>query len=98
MSWYTLGVAQVKGKVTHRMDDRPKLEDMIPPKLPPPSERRRIREASGLSARQLAKVVGVSYNTLYRWERGHREPYGDRRVAYHAALSELFRLDAKGKL
>lgn len=74
---------------------KPKIADLIPPDLPDIHERIMLREASGLSARQLAAVVGVSFNTIYRWERGERVPKGANRVAYADALREL--ADIKGR-
>lgn len=42
-------------------------------RLPPPAERRRIREAAGVSLRQLAAAIpphGVSAMAVVRWEAG----------------------------
>jgi transcriptional regulator with XRE-family HTH domain len=38
---------------------------------------RRIREASGLSASEVARALGVSPGTVCRWERGLRVPRGE---------------------
>lgn len=40
--------------------------------LPPAAERRRIREAAGVSQRELARALGVSWTAVYRWEQGSR--------------------------
>jgi len=41
-------------------------------KLPPPAERRRIREAAGVSQREMAKALGTSWTSIQRWENGSR--------------------------
>ena len=38
--------------------------------------RERLRKERGLSARELADEIGVSYPTIYRWENGDRIPDG----------------------
>jgi DNA-binding transcriptional regulator YiaG len=40
--------------------------------LPAVAERRRIREAAGVSQRELAKALGVSWTAIQRWEAGAR--------------------------
>jgi predicted transcriptional regulator len=42
-------------------------------RLPVPDERRRRREAGGLTQSQLAEIVGVSRSTISRYEAGLRE-------------------------
>ena len=66
----------------------------IPPKLPTPDERRRLREGAGLSGSALAAQIGVAPATVYGWESG-REPRGLLREAYATALQSLaaLRLD-----
>lgn len=59
--------------------------------LPSPEERRRRREACGLSAADLAVELGVSQPTLSRWERGDQLPRGKHLVAYVNVLAELER-------
>ncbi|WP_199547509.1 helix-turn-helix domain-containing protein [Streptomyces sp. N35] len=49
--------------------------------LPPSAERRRLREALGLSRTQVAAVLGVSASTVGGWESG-REPSGEIRAKY----------------
>ncbi|NGO76036.1 helix-turn-helix domain-containing protein [Streptomyces sp. YC504] len=49
--------------------------------LPPVAERRRLREALGLSRTQVAAVLGVSASTVGGWESG-REPSGEIRAKY----------------
>jgi len=36
---------------------------------------RSLREARGLSVRELADIVGVSMMTLYRWQEGRTTPH-----------------------
>ncbi|MFD9293195.1 helix-turn-helix domain-containing protein [Streptomyces sp. NPDC060030] len=50
--------------------------------LPSPKERRRLREAKGLSERQVAAAVGVTPATVRAWETGRAGPRGRRRAAY----------------
>ncbi len=38
--------------------------------LPPPAERVRIRKAAGVSQRELAAALGVSWTAVQRWETG----------------------------
>ena len=46
------------------------LERVRARRLPPPAERRRLREAAGLSLRDVGEAVGVSHAAVSRWERG----------------------------
>ncbi|MGX1132639.1 DNA-directed RNA polymerase specialized sigma24 family protein [Streptomyces glaucescens] len=57
--------------------------------LPPPKERRRLREAASLSQAQLADRVGVSRHTVRAWESGRTTPRGSRLEAYAQLLAEL---------
>ncbi|MFB8775828.1 helix-turn-helix domain-containing protein [Streptomyces broussonetiae] len=57
--------------------------------LPPPKERRRLREAAGLTQAQLATRVGVSRATVRTWETGRTTPHGRKREAYAKQLAEL---------
>jgi DNA-binding transcriptional regulator YiaG len=60
--------------------------------LPPGPKRRRIREAAGVSLRQLAAAIGVSAMAIVRWEQGAtpRDPAHVRAYAY--LLEELRRV------
>ncbi|WP_433343940.1 helix-turn-helix domain-containing protein [Streptomyces sp. CA-253872] len=49
--------------------------------LPPPAERRRLREGLALSRAQLAGALGVSTSAVAGWESG-REPSGETREKY----------------
>ncbi|MEU1261313.1 helix-turn-helix domain-containing protein [Streptomyces cellulosae] len=55
--------------------------------LPPPDERRRLREARALTRAQLAKRLGVRPGTVRAWESGRGTPRGRTRVAYAELLS-----------
>ncbi|GHC69756.1 helix-turn-helix domain-containing protein [Streptomyces flavofungini] len=57
--------------------------------LPPPKERRRLREAKSLSQAEVAAEIGVSRETVRAWETGRTHPRGQRRVAYARLLEEL---------
>lgn len=60
--------------------------------LPSPAERRRLREASGLSQAELARIIGVSTAAVGHWETGARSnprgPLLDRYVSALRALRE----------
>ncbi|MDV9175334.1 helix-turn-helix domain-containing protein [Streptomyces sp. W16] len=57
--------------------------------LPPPKERRRLREAASLTQAQLATQVGVSRETVRAWETGRTTPRGRKREAYAKLLDDL---------
>ncbi|MEI5102098.1 helix-turn-helix domain-containing protein [Streptomyces sp. PmtG] len=57
--------------------------------LPPPKERRRLREAKSLSQAELAALVGVARETVRSWESGRTDPRGSRRAAYAKLLESL---------
>ncbi|GAA2626390.1 helix-turn-helix domain-containing protein [Streptomyces vastus] len=63
--------------------------------LPPPKERRRLRQAHSLSQAEVAARVGVTPRTVRSWETGRTTPRGRRREAYARLLEELAPLDAK---
>lgn len=60
-------------------------------RLPDPPARRALRERAGLAQVALARVLGVDPSTVCRWEAGDREPSGERRDDYLAALDRLAR-------
>jgi DNA-binding transcriptional regulator YiaG len=74
-------------------------QGLYEPPLPSPTERRRIREAAGVSPQALADAIHVSRWTIYRFERraGYRngerlpgrEPVGQVRKLYADALRNL---------
>jgi DNA-binding XRE family transcriptional regulator len=58
-------------------------------RLPAPDIRRVIRLSVGVPAEELAHAVGVTRQTIYRWEAGDREPRGRLRERYAAALRAM---------
>ena len=58
-------------------------------KLPPLSERRRLRAAAGLTGIELAVAMGVSPASVYAWETGRRTPTGLQKAAYLEALGQI---------
>lgn len=63
------------------------------PKTPPKLAKRirSMREQSGWSRNQLARLVGVSPDSIHKWETGEREPRGANLVA----LADAFECEAK---
>ncbi|CAM5695831.1 helix-turn-helix domain-containing protein [Streptomyces aurantiogriseus] len=59
--------------------------------LPPPEERRRLRETGSLTQAQLAERLGVSRATVRAWETGRTSPRGRQREAYAHLLTSLAR-------
>ncbi|WDF40686.1 helix-turn-helix domain-containing protein [Streptomyces sp. T12] len=57
--------------------------------LPPPEERRRLREAGSLTQAQVADQVGVNRETVRAWEIGRTSPRGGRRDTYAQLLRSL---------
>ncbi|GAQ57857.1 helix-turn-helix domain-containing protein [Streptomyces acidiscabies] len=57
--------------------------------LPPPKERRRLREAHALTQAQVASTVGVTRETVRAWETGRTTPRGTTREAYARLLASL---------
>ncbi|QES49745.1 DNA-directed RNA polymerase sigma-70 factor [Streptomyces venezuelae] len=60
-----------------------------PGALPPPKERRRLRESRELTHDEVAAAVGVTASTVRSWESGRTEPRGRTREAYAKLLAEL---------
>lgn len=58
-------------------------------RLPPPPMRRAIRQAAGVSQRQVAEELGVDRVTVARWELGTRNPQSRFLGAYLALLDGL---------
>lgn len=67
----------------------------VPP-LPPPKERRRLREAKAMTEKQVAEALGVTQTTVRSWETGRTSPQGRRREAY-ARLLEGYAAELDGK-
>lgn len=57
------------------------------PPLPPPKERRRLREAKSLTEAQLASALGVTPAAIRSWETGRTSPRGRQREAYAKLLA-----------
>jgi ribosome-binding protein aMBF1 (putative translation factor) len=67
---------------------RHRIEDRIPLPLPPLAKQ--IRRQGGLSARRLARRIGVVRSTIQRWERGTATPVNRvLRARYQRQLAEL---------
>ncbi|MER5916943.1 helix-turn-helix transcriptional regulator [Streptomyces sp. NPDC001982] len=58
-------------------------------KLPPPAERKRLREAAGLSQTQVANATGTRREAVGNWEVGKAEPRPPQRTAYARLLEGL---------
>ncbi|MFJ3800019.1 telomere-associated protein Tap [Streptomyces sp. NPDC090088] len=57
--------------------------------LPNPAERKRLREAAGLSQDQVANALNVRRETVTGWEAGRSEPRPPKRAAYARLLEGL---------
>ncbi len=64
--------------------------------LPKPSDRRLIREAAGVSQRELARALGVSWTAVQRWEAGSRPRHRSHVIEYRKALEGLRQLAEGG--
>ncbi|MFF3517858.1 telomere-associated protein Tap [Streptomyces sp. NPDC002573] len=60
--------------------------------LPPPAERRRLRQAHGLTLDEVAAALQVRRATVGGWEAGKTEPRPPERDAYARMLKQLARL------
>lgn len=65
-------------------------------RLPDPAQARAIREASGVTAAELANALGVSRTSIWAWEANAHRPRGERRDAYARAIEELRALTEAG--
>ncbi len=57
--------------------------------LPPPAERRRLRQAHALTLDEVAAALGVRRATVGAWESGRTEPRPPEREAYARLLKQL---------
>ncbi|MFG2296261.1 telomere-associated protein Tap [Streptomyces sp. NPDC048603] len=57
--------------------------------LPAPEERKRLREAAGLSQDQVARALSVRRETVTSWESGRTDPRPPKRAAYLRLLDGL---------
>ncbi|MDX2592955.1 helix-turn-helix transcriptional regulator [Streptomyces sp. WI03-4A] len=60
--------------------------------LPPPAERRRLRQAHALTLDEVAAALGVRRATVGDWEMGKTEPRPPQREAYARLLKQLTQL------
>ncbi|MFE5402965.1 telomere-associated protein Tap [Streptomyces sp. NPDC056580] len=60
--------------------------------LPPPAERRRLRQAHALTLDEVAAALGVRRATIGDWEAGKTEPRPPQREAYARLLRQLTQL------
>ncbi|MCX4826823.1 helix-turn-helix domain-containing protein [Streptomyces sp. NBC_01142] len=65
------------------------LEQAAQDPLPEPGERKRLREAAGLSQDQVARALVVRRETVTAWESGRTEPRPPKRAAYIRLLEGL---------
>jgi transcriptional regulator with XRE-family HTH domain len=65
------------------------LEQVPSDDLPLPAERRRLREAAGLSQAQVASALGTRREAVGNWELGKAEPRPPQRAAYARLLEGL---------
>ncbi|QIQ06564.1 helix-turn-helix transcriptional regulator [Streptomyces liangshanensis] len=65
------------------------LEQVAQDDLPVPAERKRLREASGLSQVQIAAALGARREAVGSWEAGRTEPRPPKRAAYARLLEGL---------
>ncbi|WP_432095632.1 telomere-associated protein Tap [Streptomyces sp. bgisy100] len=65
------------------------LEQVAQDPLPPPVERKRLREAAGLSQDQIAKALQARRESVGNWEAGRSEPRPPKRAAYARLLEGL---------
>ncbi|TYR36770.1 helix-turn-helix transcriptional regulator, partial [Streptomyces parvus] len=60
--------------------------------LPPPAERKRLRQAHGLTLEEVATTLDVRRATVGAWESGKTEPRPPQREPYAHLLKQLARL------
>ncbi|MER5891982.1 helix-turn-helix transcriptional regulator [Streptomyces sp. NPDC001876] len=65
------------------------LERVAQDPLPEPAERKRLREAAGLSQTQIAKVLDARREAVGNWESGKTDPRPPKRAAYARLLEGL---------
>lgn len=65
------------------------LEQVAQDDLPPPAERRRLREAAGLSQAEIAQALDTRREAVGNWESGRSEPRQPKRAAYVRLLEGL---------
>ncbi|MFI8007980.1 telomere-associated protein Tap [Streptomyces sp. NPDC086010] len=65
------------------------LEQVAQDDLPDPAERKRLREAAGLSQAQIATALDARREAVGNWEAGRTEPRPPKRAAYARLLEGL---------
>lgn len=65
------------------------LEQVTQAPLPPPAERKRLREAAGLTQDQIAKALQARRESVGNWEAGRSEPRPPKGAAYARLLEGL---------
>ncbi|MBM7173721.1 helix-turn-helix transcriptional regulator, partial [Streptomyces sp. G44] len=65
------------------------LEQVAQDELPAPAERKRLREAAGLSQAQVAQALDARREAVGNWESGRTEPRPPKRAAYARLLEGL---------
>ncbi|MFH8370949.1 helix-turn-helix transcriptional regulator [Streptomyces sp. NPDC018031] len=65
------------------------LEQVPQEPLPGPAERKRLREAAGLSQEQVARALRTRREAVGNWEAGRTEPRPPKRAAYARLLEGL---------
>lgn len=65
------------------------LERVAQDDLPDPAERKRLREAAGLSQAQIAAALDARREAVGNWEAGRTEPRAPKRAAYARLLEGL---------
>ncbi|MEU2856004.1 telomere-associated protein Tap [Streptomyces syringium] len=65
------------------------LDQVSQAPLPDPAERKRLREAAGLSQSQIAKALDARREAVGNWEAGRTEPRPPKRAAYARLLEGL---------
>lgn len=65
------------------------LADVEAARLPPPSSRRRVRLAAGLTLRDVATALEVAPLTVQRWESGRCKPKRHHAQRYRELLERL---------
>ncbi|MFD5898584.1 telomere-associated protein Tap [Streptomyces sp. NPDC060366] len=65
------------------------LEQVAQDDLPDPDERKRLREAAGLSQAQIATALSARREAVGNWETGRTEPRPPKRAAYARLLEGL---------
>lgn len=72
------------------IDDLMEMEPL--PRLPPVSERVRLRKRMNINQATLAKRLGVNPRTFYRWETGKDISSGQETQSSHPAFRDYARL------